>query len=192
MEKIFRKPSWRNDRRMSISPIRIALLGAESTGKSTLAAALAAHYRTVWVPEYLREFVEEKQRTPQEKEQFLIACKQLESEDEAARAANTFLFCDTAPLMTAIYSQFYFGSIDSKLEHMVRAHRYALTIVTEPTTPWVADGLQRESDAVRQAVHQLLLATLAAEMIPYLLVSGELAERMQQVSNYLSAEYLDA
>ncbi|MFJ7567781.1 AAA family ATPase [Herminiimonas sp. NPDC097707] len=174
---------------MNTSPLRIALLGAESTGKSTLAAALAAHYDTVWVPEYLREFVEEKQRTPQEKEQFLIASTQLEREDDANRKARTFLFCDTTPLMTAIYSQFYFGSIDAKLENLLRAQRYDFTIVTEPSTPWIADGLQRESDAVRQAVHTLLLATLAAEAIPFLLVSGDVAERVQQVSTYLSAKY---
>lgn len=174
---------------MNTSPLRIAVLGAESTGKSTLAAALAAHYRTVWVPEYLREFVEEKQRTPQEKEQFLIASTQLEREDDAARAAGTFLFCDTTPLMTAVYSQFYFGSVDAMLESLLRVHCYDFTIVTEPSTPWIADGLQRESDAVRQAVHTLLLATLAAEAIPFLLVSGDVAERVQQVDTYLSAKY---
>lgn len=174
---------------MSTSPLRIALLGAESTGKSTLAAALATHHHTVWVPEYLREFVEEKQRTPQEKEQYLIASTQLEREDDAARAAGAFLFCDTTPLMTAIYSQFYFGRIDAMLENLLRAHRYDFTIVTEPSTPWIADGLQRESDTVRQAVHKLLLATLAAEAISFLLASGDVADRVRQVNTYLPAEY---
>lgn len=173
---------------MNTPPLRVALLGAESTGKSTLAAALAAHYRTVWVPEYLREFVEEKQRTPQEPEQFLIANTQLEREDDSARDANTLLFCDTTPLMTSVYSQFYFGSTDTALTNLVRVHRYDYTIVTEPSTPWIADGLQRESDDVRQAVHKLLLATLAAEVIPFLLVSGEVEQRVQQVVKYLSEE----
>ncbi|WP_076592720.1 AAA family ATPase [Herminiimonas arsenitoxidans] len=173
---------------MNTSPLRVALLGAESTGKSTLAATLAAHYRTVWVPEYLREFVEEKQRTPQESEQFLIASTQLTREEDSAREANTLLFCDTTPLMTAIYSQFYFGSIDTALENLVRAHRYDYTIVTEPSTPWIADGLQRESDTVRQAVHKLLLTTLAAEAISFLLVSGAVEQRVQQVTKYLSEE----
>ena len=68
----------------------------------------------------------------------------------------------------------------------MRAHRYDYTIVTEPNTPWVADGLQRESDAVRQAVHTLLLETLAAEGISFLLVSGEVEQRVQQVAEYLS------
>ena len=142
--------------------------------------------RQVWVPEYLREFVEEEQRTPQEAEQFLIARTQVEREDDLARQAHTVLFCDTTPLMTAIYSQFYFDRIDTALKHLMRAHRYDYTIVTEPNTPWVADGLQRESDAVRQAVHTLLLETLAAEGISFLLVSGEVEQRVQQVAEYLS------
>jgi nicotinamide riboside kinase len=52
---------------------RVAILGAESSGKSTLAAALADHYGTVWVPEYLREFVEIEARVPDESDQFGIA-----------------------------------------------------------------------------------------------------------------------
>ena len=84
---------------------RVAILGAESSGKSTLAAALAAHYGTLWVPEYLREFVETKGRVPEEGDQQAIARIQMEREDAAAANASRFLFCDTTPLMTALYSR---------------------------------------------------------------------------------------
>src|SRR5690606_8865783 len=72
--------------------VRVALLGAESTGKSTLAAALAQRYDTVWVPEYLREFVETTGRTPQEQEQFPIAATQVQREEAALRKAKSYLF----------------------------------------------------------------------------------------------------
>lgn len=91
--------------------------------------------------------------------------------------------------MTALYSQFYFGVVDPALDALAQAHRYAYTIVAEPSNPWVADGLQRESDSVRQQVHRLLLQTLAQARIPYLLVSGDTTQRLQQVSAYLPTQH---
>src|SRR5690606_18394548 len=94
----------------AIAPVaRVAILGGESTGKSTLAAALAAHYKTIWVPEYLRDFVEHHQRTPHADEQYGIALTQVEHETALLSQATGLLFCDTTPRMTAMYSQYYFG-----------------------------------------------------------------------------------
>lgn len=166
---------------------RVAILGAESTGKSTLAAALAAHYDTLWVPEYLREFVDTRQRTPQEHEQLLIATTQVAHEARAVAQARAFLFCDTTPLMTALYSRFYFGRIDPQLEALAAMHAYDFTIVTPPSGPWVPDGLQRESAEVRQVIHEELLAMLGAMEIPYFLVAGSAEERVRQVKTYLPA-----
>jgi NadR type nicotinamide-nucleotide adenylyltransferase len=164
---------------------RVAILGAESTGKSTLAAALAAHYRTLWVPEYLREFVEMHERTPKEQEQFFIANTQIRYEAEAMKNARAFLFCDTTPLITVLYSRFYFGHADAPLEALVATHEYDFTIVTSPSNPWEPDGLMRESPQVRQMIHEQLVQTLNAMAVPYLLVDGSLEERVRQVSMYL-------
>ncbi|QJQ05149.1 ATP-binding protein [Undibacterium piscinae] len=161
---------------------RIAILGAESSGKSQLAEALASRYQTVWVPEYLREFVDAKQRVPQEDEQLLIATTQLQRENEAAKTANAWLFCDTTPLMTAIYSRHYFARVDAALEELEQEHDYDFTLVTAPDFPWTADGLQRESAAVRQRIHENLLSLLEERDIPFLLVEGSLKDRVEQVA----------
>ena len=165
--------------------MHVAILGAESSGKSTLAAALAAHYRTVWVPEYLREFVDARQRVPRPDEQLFIARTQLERETRACALATRYLFCDTTPLMTAIYSQLYFNAVDPALAALVRASNYQLTLVAAPDGPWVADGLQRESEAMRQCVHQHLLLTLEQAAIPFCLVEGGLAQRVAKSCRYL-------
>jgi NadR type nicotinamide-nucleotide adenylyltransferase len=164
---------------------RIAILGAESTGKSSLAQALAERHRTVWVPEYLREFVDTRARVPFESDQFGIARTQQEREDAAAAGASRYLFCDTTPLMTAIYSQVYWGRVDVQLAALVKQHDYALTLVTAPDSPWMPDGLQRESEAVRQTVHKEVLSALAERGIAYALVEGSLAERLAQVDRLL-------
>ena len=166
---------------------RVAILGAESTGKSTLAEALATHYGTAWVPEYLREFVETHGRTPRADEQFHIATTQVAREDAAlARLQQGLLFCDTTPLMTAIYSFHYFTAPDAKLAALAASRRYDCTLVAAPSNPWIGDGLMRDGDAVRQAVHQLLIAALQDAGTPYLLVEGDVAQRVQQASGYLS------
>ncbi len=166
---------------------RVAILGGESTGKSTLAAALATHFATVWVPEYLREFVEAHNRTPRSQEQFGIATMQVQREDSRSSCAQRWLFCDTTPLMTAIYSRFYFGAIDIQLQELANTHPYDFTIVTAPTTPWMPDGLQRDSDTVRLSVHELLLASLQKAKRPFLLVEGDVMQRVQQTVQYLTA-----
>ncbi len=166
---------------------RVAILGAESSGKSTLAAALARHYGTVWVPEFLREFVDTEGRVPREEDQYPIARTQTERENAAAATATRFLFCDTTPLMTALYSRWYWGRVDAQLSLLERRHDYAFTLVTAPDSPWEADGLQRESEEVRQTIHEQVVQMLVEREIPYLLVTGSLPQRMLQATRLLDA-----
>ena len=168
-----------------IQVIRVAILGAESTGKSTLAAALAQRHRTVWVPEYLREFVTTEQRVPFEADQVRIARVQMAREDAAAAGARNFLFCDTTPFMTALYSDVYWGQVDPALAALDQHYDYAVTLVASPDMPWVADGLQRESAAVRQHVHQALVAKLEQRAIAHTLLSGSPEQRLAQAQAVL-------
>ena len=169
-------------------PPRVAILGAASSGKTTLAAALARRYGTLWVPEYLREFVDVRGRVPVAGDQFHIAATQRGREDMAALAADGYLFCDTAPLMTAVYSRHYFGGVDDQLARLADTHvgDYALTLVTAPDIPWVADGLQRECEQVSVTINRLLMEELSARAIPYVLVSGDLERRLAQVERLLA------
>ena len=166
---------------------RIAVLGAESSGKSTLCEALARRHDTVWVPEYLREFVDTMGRVPFEEDQFGIARTQREREDAAATRARDYLFCDTTPLMTALYSRVYWGRVDARLEEVARAHDYSLTVVTATDLPWTPDGLQRESEEVRELVHRMVLGELQERGIRFLLVEGDLPQRLRQVEQALTS-----
>jgi NadR type nicotinamide-nucleotide adenylyltransferase len=174
---------------MNAPLLRVAILGPESSGKSTLAETLAMRHQTLWVPEYLREFVDTEGRVPVAADQFHIAATQRDREDAAAASAGTnkYLFCDTAPLMTAVYSRHYFGGIDDQLAPLADRHPqdYAMTLVASPDIPWVADGLQRDSEEVTAIIYRMLLDELAARGIPYLLVSGELDQRLSWVEKHL-------
>jgi NadR type nicotinamide-nucleotide adenylyltransferase len=171
-----------------MSPQRIAILGAESTGKSTLAPALAARHGTLWVPEYLREFVDTQRRVPREEDQLGIARTQRAREDAMAASAQArrWLFCDTTPLMTAVYSRIYWGRVPPELLALEAAHDYAVTLVAGLDLPWVPDGLQRESEEVRRQVHDCLLAVLRERGIPFTLLEGDLPQRLRQVEALLA------
>ena len=160
-------------------PLAVAIVGAESTGKSQLAHALAAALahefglRTVVVDEYLRDWCHERARTPRADEQMAIA------REHAARIAVAtarqdidVVLCDTTPLMVAVYSHLLFD--DLALDPVARDCQagIALTLLTSLDLPWVADGLQRDGPHVRTPVDAHVRARLAAWGTPWSLVSG--------------------
>ena len=157
--------------------LRVGVVGAESTGKSTLALALAARIRdefglaTICVPELLRDWCNARGRTPRRDEQAAIAWDQQRATDAAAASADVVI-CDTTPLMTAVYSRMLFddGSIDdaARLSHA----GLAFTLRTALDLPWVADPLQRDGPHVRVPVDALVRSRLMAWGGDWAVISG--------------------
>lgn len=166
-------------------PYRVAILGAASSGKTTLAEALAQRYGAVWVPEYLREFCDVRQDVPVATDQFHIASTQVAREEALAAQGGRFLFCDTTPLMTAVYSIHYFGGIDAQLESLAASRRYDITLVCKPEFAWIPDGLHHEEQDVSGIIDSILLEELARRGVPYTRIAGSLEERLQQVGQLL-------
>ena len=161
----------------------IALLGAESTGKTTLAAALAAALveagqDAVVVGEYLREFCQTEQRTPGRAEQAGIAAEQ-QRRIELAAATHRVVVADTTSLMIAVYSDQVFG--DTSLYPMAEAaqRRCRATLVTALDLPWAADGLQRDGPHVREPVDAKLRAALGRGGIDYAVIAGTGPARLE-------------
>jgi NadR type nicotinamide-nucleotide adenylyltransferase len=141
---------------MSDAARMICIIGAESTGKTTLARSLAERFSSPWVPEYLRTFCDERGRTPLQQEQQLIMEMQVANETRIARSANRagapYVFCDTAPMLTAIYSEYVFADT-SLIERALLLHeRYAFTLLLDNDIDWVADGIQRDGAHVRASI----------------------------------------
>lgn len=155
----------------------VAIIGAESTGKSTLAADLAERVRAVaglrctWVPEHLRSWCDARGRTPRADEQAAIARAQAEA-ILAAAAAHDIVIADTTPLMTAVYSWMLFGD-DTLVAGAIDFHRRcAATLLTALDLPWEPDGLQRDGEHVREPVDGHLRALLAAHGLGWSVVAG--------------------
>lgn len=159
---------------------KVAILGAECTGKTTLAQALADQLQSLpngaqWLPEALRTWCALHQRTPQAHEQLAIAQAQLQAVHHAAPTG--FLLADTSPLLTAIYSDLLFQ--DSSLYPMALEHQkiYDLTLVTGLDIAWVPDGLQRDGPQAREAFDSRLREVLQQHALPYAVVYGQGPER---------------
>ncbi|WP_151088667.1 AAA family ATPase [Hymenobacter baengnokdamensis] len=161
---------------------RLVLLGAESSGKTTLASALAEALGTVWVPEYGRLLHEQKNGELVYEDLLYIGRRQLELEDEATPRAHDWLVCDTNAATTALYSYYYFHRCDPALQALARVcgRRYARTFVCMPTVPFEQDGW-RGPEALRQFQHGAILMQLEMLGIPYTLLDGSLEERVAQV-----------
>jgi NadR type nicotinamide-nucleotide adenylyltransferase len=163
---------------------RVCLVGAESTGKTTLAEALAAHYGTVWVPEFGRELSERKLAVDgachwRSDEFVVIAETQCRIEDEAARKANRVLICDTDAFTTGIWHRRYLGARSPQVEALAEAHRRPdLYLLTDVETPFVQDGT-RDGESIRRWMHETLLAELNAQGRGYVEVAGTPAERLR-------------
>ena len=166
---------------------RLVLLGAESSGKTTLATALAEALGTAWVPEYGRILHEQKNGALDYEDLLYIGRRQLELEDEAVPQARGWLVCDTNAATTALYSYYYFHRCDPALQALARVcgRRYARTFVCMPTVPFEQDGW-RGPEALRQFQHGAILMQLETLGIPYTLLDGSVAERVAQVRTSLN------
>ena len=161
----------------------VALLGAESTGKTTLttgigAALMARGVRVAVVAEALREFCIERGRTPRRDEQAAIADEQTRRIDVAASDAE-IVVADTTALMIAVYSDFVFGDAGLYTLAEARQARCDLTLVTALDLPWRPDGLQRDGAHVREPVDALLRASLARASVGFQVIAGSGPARLQ-------------
>lgn len=160
-----------------MKPMLIAIVGAESTGKTSLARALAKEFHSPWVPEYLRRFCDERGRTPHAHEQALILETQRIEEDvarlNAIAAAAPLVICDTAPLMTAVYSEFIFGDMTLYPRAIECHRRYAYTLLLSNDLAWIEDGFQRDGPHVRARVFELIEANLESAGLSYSIIDGD-------------------
>jgi nicotinamide riboside kinase len=157
--------------------ICIAIVGAESTGKSTLAMQLSQRLaadsalRVACVPEVLRGWCDSVGRTPLAHEQAAIARAQQAGIDEAA-TTHDVVVCDTTALMTAVYSQFIFQDSSLTARALGLQQRMAVTLLLANDLPWVADGLQRDGPQVREPVYALLLQLLTRADLTFEIING--------------------
>lgn len=173
------------------SVINVAILGAESTGKTTLCRDLAIHFDSPWVPEYMRTYLQEKWNTEQQtctwEDLLPIAQGQIALENKMALQAEQttgYLFCDTSLFELMIYANWYYGECPDMLTTAALTHHYDLILLTEVDIPWVADDL-RDSPFDRVAISTRFENELDYHNKAFRRIGGNRQNRVQQVVRLL-------
>ncbi|MEM1337655.1 MAG: ATP-binding protein [Bacteroidota bacterium] len=168
---------------------KVVLFGPESTGKTTLAKALANYFNTVWVPEYAREYLQEKwdkeQKTCEPQDLLPIAYGQMRLENELTQKANKVLICDTDLLETKVYSEaYYLGYCDPLLEEFALRNQYDLYLLTFIDVPWVKDDL-RDKPQERERMFVYFKETLEKYERNFVTLKGGKEKRLQTAIQHI-------
>lgn len=147
---------------------RVVLTGSESTGKTTLASRLAAHYGTAWVPEFARTYAAERGGVLSADDVEPIARGQAAA--EAAAIGHGLLILDTDLLSTAVYARHYYDRRVDWLEAAI-GRQPTLYLLCDIDLPWEADGI-RDRGEDRDRMQELFRRALAERSLPFAVVSG--------------------
>ena len=176
---------------MSESPQvrRIVATGPESTGKSTLCAALAERYNTVWVREYARGYLLDRGMNYTYDNLLDIAKGQLAAEDAAvAEARNGLLFIDTDMYVMKVWCEFVFNRCHSFILDQVATRQYDGYLLCDTDLPWVKDELREYPDLEnRRKLFRIYKDMLVNQGTPWALVSGSESERLTSAVSAIDA-----
>jgi HTH-type transcriptional regulator, transcriptional repressor of NAD biosynthesis genes len=174
---------------------RVCVLGAESTGTTTLAKALAEHLQTARVEEYGREYsaVKLAKNDPDWRaEEFTaIAEEQTRREDWAACQANRLLICDTNTLATVLWHRRYMGRHSQAVAEIASRGKCDLYLLTGDEIPFVQDGL-RDGEHIRHEMHGWFEEALAAQRVPWHVVRGRPEERLNRAARLIQSLFTDS
>jgi NadR type nicotinamide-nucleotide adenylyltransferase len=175
--------------------LRVVLFGPESTGKTTLSKALASHYNAPFVPEFAREFLQNKWNQNQticSKEDLIpIAIGQMKLENEFAQKVNKVLICDTNLLQTKVYSEVYFdGYCDPEIELYSKKNHYDLYFLCGIDVPWEEDVL-RDKPNEREFMFNRFQTELNKQNLPYVNLYGSQEKRFLSAIAYIN-ELIDS
>lgn len=159
---------------------KIVVIGPESTGKSTLSAELAAHYKTLWVPEFARDYLMQLNRPYEQEDLLRMAEGQLITEDAAAVKANELLICDTDLQVIKVWSEAKYGDCDPRILEMIASRKYDLYLLTYIDMAWEDDPL-REHPKPEERIYfyQIYRDIVMNSGLPWVDIRGGYEERLQ-------------
>lgn len=160
------------------APRRLVLTGAECTGKTTMAAHLAARFGAPWSGEYARRYAEGLGRPLVLADVPLIGRGQVDGEDEAIARATRLVVHDTDLVSTVVYSRYYFGACPEGLEPLAAERRADLYLLHHPDVPWLPEPGVRGEDHDRDQLHGLFALKLDQLRADVVHVRGSWEERV--------------
>jgi|WetSurSiteA1Bulk_404760.scaffolds.fasta_scaffold01762_3 NadR type nicotinamide-nucleotide adenylyltransferase len=164
--------------------IRVVLTGPECTGKSTLAQQLASHFKTVYVPEYAREYIGNLCRPYNYDDVSHIAEMQRKQVREIADQANGIAFIDTYLIITKVWFQVVFGRCPEWIDEELSRKTIDLYLLCSADIPWTPDQVRENGGEMREKLYMMYKSELEKLGCPYAVITG-IGE--QRLSNAIQA-----
>lgn len=169
--------------------IRIAVIGAESTGTTTLSMALAKHYKAPWVPEFGRLYTEALDMAPftwADSDFIYIARAQQRMEKELAAKSNGLIICDTNATATQLWQDRYMGHISPETARIAANDKVDLYLLTGDEIPFVQDGI-RDGEHIRHDMHDQFEQMLREQNVPFVLLRGNHKQRLTTAQQHINS-----
>lgn len=165
---------------------RIVVTGSESTGKTTLANSIAEHYAVPWIPEFARDYAENKDEPLTADDVGPIAAGQIAREDAAFQNASGVVILDTDIVSTVVFAEHYYGRVPSWIEHAAQERLADLYLLCDTDVPWVADQV-RDAQHHRRQIHDLFVQRLAQLAATVRVVGGTTSphERLKRALEHI-------
>ena len=168
---------------------KIVITGAESTGKSTLTKELASHFKTSFVPEYARTFVENLDRKYDYEDLTHIAQMQMKLVRETEKDAQEYLFIDTFLIIMKIWFEEVFNKYPEWIDDTFYHNQIDLYLVCNTDIPWISDSVRENGGLKRENLHKKYINQLDYYKLPYKIVSGVDSERTNMALKYIHSYF---
>lgn len=167
---------------------KVCVIGPECTGKTDLSQFLAQHYKTSWVEEYARAYLNKLGRAYDQIDLLKIAHGQLRMEDEWIYEANKLMICDTNLIVIKVWSEHKYGNCDPDILKKIAERKYDLYLVTDIDIPWAEDP-QREHPDKREHFKKIYLKEISATAVPFVEISGERETRRKKAIDAINSTF---
>jgi NadR type nicotinamide-nucleotide adenylyltransferase len=165
---------------------KVCVTGPECTGKSDLSGYLSDHFKTTWVQEYARAYLNKLNHQYQQADLTKIAHGQLRMEDEWLNESNRVMICDTNLLTIKIWSEFKFGNCDPDIIRLMDSRTYDLYLLCNIDLPWEEDP-QREHPDKREQLWAIYKNEVSKTRVPFVEISGDRPQRIAKAVAAINA-----
>jgi NadR type nicotinamide-nucleotide adenylyltransferase len=172
---------------------KFVIIGPESTGKSTLSAQLAQHYKTLWAPEYAREYLEKNGTDYTYEDLLTIAKGQIEQEESYNLQSTThnsqLIFIDTDMYVMKVWCEYVFNKCHNWILNRIAERKYDGYLLCNVDLPWVKDSLREYPDfETRKRLYHFYKDIMVNQSLPWVDISGNYEERLEKAIRFLDKE----
>jgi NadR type nicotinamide-nucleotide adenylyltransferase len=166
---------------------KIAIIGPESTGKTTLTKDLASHFQTLWVPEFAREYVENLNRKYNYDDVIHIIHKQIERDNYFSKQTNGFLFFDTELIILKVWLQIVYQDVPKWIETEIKKCNIQFYLLCNTELPWIPDKVRENGGEMRLKLFDIYKTELINYGFPFEIIKGIGQERLENSITYINS-----